>query len=487
MALTATATKTVQDDIIQQLELYDPKVFISSFNRANLHYDVWYKPPDNDPTPAVLKFLKSIYSKRKSRLDKDKTNERIEGVCGIIYCATRAETESITATLRKNHIRAKAYHAGFTPQTRKDILNAWTGTDELSSTNDGNDSHEVIDIVVATISFGMGIDKKSVRFVIHWDLPKSMEGYYQEAGRAGRDGNVSRCILCYSQQDVDRNMFLMKSGADHENNLQTLKSFETLVEYCKNTSICRHKFIVDYFTADMSPNDIQEENLCPEKRCDICRNPKKVLDMINAAKLNQVSLRSSQLEIPTTCTTLFSKEYNMAQQTNQNVRLRDGSIASFATNKRTYDEYSSMNESGGFFNSDSSYNPYPGFQSASRIHSDTVNGPEDGVKDKFSREFYTGKKGIRQYQIDTTTSTYPLQSTHKTIPGCTATIRDRFVTKLKKFITDKIDTLHLSNPIEVEDIENLAIEIEGAVFANNQLLVTYQNAMVSRLRKIKQF
>jgi RecQ family ATP-dependent DNA helicase len=234
LAVTATATKNVKDDIIKQLDLKSPKVFVSSFNRNNLHYEVRLKDPlTNDPTEDVLRFFKTIYMNRKKRMGNSSGGERIEGVCGIIYCSKREDCEKVAKVLQDFGVRAAFYHGGMNQKDRKAVLSAWSDTTETSiaeakTNKDRAKDTDVIDVVVATISFGMGIDKKQVRFVIHWDIPKTMEGYYQESGRAGRDGKTSRCILYYSRNDRDRTLFLIDSASD-EREKQSRYSFEQVI------------------------------------------------------------------------------------------------------------------------------------------------------------------------------------------------------------------------------------------------------------------
>jgi RecQ family ATP-dependent DNA helicase len=223
LAVTATATKNVRDDIIKQLGLSSPKIFVSSFNRPNLFYEVRFKDPlTNDPTEDMLKFLKLVYTNRKKRLQNGESAERVEGVCGIIYCFKREECERVANMLKAHKVRAAFYHGGMSAKDRKAVLSAWTDTTENTVAIDREKNQtpkptDTIDIVVATISFGMGIDKDSVRFVIHWDMPKTLEGYYQESGRAGRDGKISRCILYYSRRDRDRSLhFIDSTSVDKE-------------------------------------------------------------------------------------------------------------------------------------------------------------------------------------------------------------------------------------------------------------------------------
>ncbi|KAJ3034574.1 hypothetical protein HDV00_004937 [Rhizophlyctis rosea] len=293
---------SVREDIIKQLNIASPtlRTFVTSFNRPNLHYEVRLKPPDNDCFPDIASFILQVYDNRRRRLTSlsqtsppssstSQPSERATGVCGIIYCSTRKTCDEIAAQLRRKGVRARAYHAGLSDSTRKKVLDRWTGTDAFT-VDDGapiedEDQMKVIDVVVATISFGMGIDKKDVRFVVHYDMPKTLEGYYQESGRAGRDGNVSRCILYYSLEDRNRTAWFIQNEADQASQKgrqqKGVESFEEIVKYCENDTLCRHLFLVRYFGADEA--DSLREVVCPNKRCDICKNPEKVKRLKRAA------------------------------------------------------------------------------------------------------------------------------------------------------------------------------------------------------------
>ena len=171
IALTATATDKVRTDIVRSLGIEDCAEFKSSFNRPNLYYEVRPKKSDDDTNKQIIKFIKQH-----------------TGKSGIIYCLSRKKVEELAAILQANDIKAAPYHAGLDSETRSK-----TQDDFLM---------EELDIIVATIAFGMGIDKPDVRFVIHYDIPKSLEGYYQETGRAGRDGEEGICVVFYSKKDL---------------------------------------------------------------------------------------------------------------------------------------------------------------------------------------------------------------------------------------------------------------------------------------------
>ncbi|MBO4804814.1 MAG: DNA helicase RecQ [Paludibacteraceae bacterium] len=235
IALTATATPKVQHDIQKNLGMSDATVFRSSFNRPNLYYEVRRKTDDVDKD--IIKYIKSQ-----------------SGKSGIIYCLSRKKVEELAEMLRVNGINALAYHAGMDSSTR--------------SGNQDSFLMERVEVIVATIAFGMGIDKPDVRYVIHYDIPKSLEGYYQETGRAGRDGGEGQCIAFYSSKDLQKLEKFMQGKPVSEQEIGRQLLMET-ASYAE-TSICRRKVLMHYF------GEVYAEDNCGN--CDNCLNPKKQVE-----------------------------------------------------------------------------------------------------------------------------------------------------------------------------------------------------------------
>lgn len=225
-AFTATATPQVKDDIINMLKLDQPQVFVTGFDRENLYYEV-EKPPDK--TDYLVNFLKK-YSQSS----------------GIVYCSTRKTVDSLCDKLTELGYPCTSYHAGLSEKKRLENQEAFI--------------HDQIPIIVATVAFGMGIDKSNIRYVVHYNMPKTLENYYQEAGRAGRDGEAAQCLLLYSPSDIITNKFLIEKGG-HYGRSDDYKKLQEMIDYC-HTGNCLRRYILNYFGETHTPGDCNNCSNC---------------------------------------------------------------------------------------------------------------------------------------------------------------------------------------------------------------------------------
>ena len=280
IALTATATPKVQHDIQKSLGMKDAKVFKSSINRSNLYYEV--KPKTKDVDKDLIKFIRANHGKS-----------------GIIYCLSRKQVEDLAETLNLNGIKARAYHAGMDATVR--------------SANQDDFLLEKVDVIVATIAFGMGIDKPDVRYVIHYDIPKSLEGYYQETGRAGRDGGEGKCIAYYCEEDLKKleKFTQSKNGSEKEIGKQLLAETQMYA----TTTMCRRKVLLHYFG-----EEYVEDNC---GNCDNCLNPKKTVEAkeLLSTVLETVVALGEQEKIDYVIDIILGRETPMIVELNQHEEI----------------------------------------------------------------------------------------------------------------------------------------------------------------------
>ncbi len=288
IALTATATPKVQSDIVKNLGLRDPKIFISSFNRDNLFYEIQPKLQKEATIKHIVKFI--THHKNKS---------------GIIYTLNRKTTEELAAVLMANNIKAVAYHAGLDQKLRA------RRQDEFLN--------EEVQVIVATIAFGMGIDKPDIRFVIHYNIPKSIENYYQETGRAGRDGLEGICVLYYSHKDVSKLEHLMRDKPLSEREVGAQLINET-VAYAES-SVCRRKILLHYFGEDW------ETTNCGS--CDNCKSPKEKIE----ARAEVINALAAIKDLDERFVTDYTINIIMGKLTPQITMYRHESLPSFGIGK----------------------------------------------------------------------------------------------------------------------------------------------------------
>ncbi|XP_024883716.1 ATP-dependent DNA helicase Q5-like isoform X1 [Temnothorax curvispinosus] len=421
VALTATAAKQVKDDIIQSLHMKDPAIFSQPVFRPNLYYDVWFQEMLDKPFVHLRNFILDTLGPSDISIPMHKRN------CGIIYCRKKEATETIAHKLTLAGITTLAYHGSLKAQERNEVQNKWT-TGEVP-------------VIAATCSFGMGVDKGSVRFVVHWTVPQNIAAYYQESGRAGRDGNPAFCRIYFSHEEYGPISFLIKEEISHKNTeLVKLKwqNFEKSVAYCLEAK-CRHAVFSKYF-GDSPP-------LC-KNRCDVCKNK------------DEVQARIAQFE--------------MCQTRSKKPRNNMGSVMQMGYSDD--DEMDAFNESE---------------ESREKIIAAEKRERRELIMEQFAlRRGKSKENEVRRQNMKDAKVAHvrAANSTDKKIKGLTVQIREHFYNELKTALFENYENLHteIDKQLQEENMHDVANSIEYKIFSNSKVPNKYKfdiSKLISSIRK----
>ncbi|XP_011260917.1 ATP-dependent DNA helicase Q5 [Camponotus floridanus] len=420
IALTATAAKQVKDDILQSLHMKDALIFSQPVFRPNLYYDVWFLETLDKPFVHLKNFILDALGPSDNSIPMHKRN------CGIIYCRKKETTEIVAHKLTLAGITTLAYHGSLKAQERNEVQNKWT-TGEVP-------------VITATCSFGMGVDKGSVRFVIHWTVPKNIAAYYQESGRAGRDGNPAFCRVYFSNEEYGPISFLIKEEIAHKNSeLAKIKwqDFEKSVAYCLETK-CRHAVFSKYFGDSPPP--------C-RNRCDICKNKDEVQARI--------------------------AEFEMYQSTTKKFRNNIGSVTQINYNDNENDEF---DESG---------------ESREKI----IAVEKQERKELIMKQFALRRSASKEDKIKRENLEYAkiahvraADSTDKKIKGLTVQVREHFYNELKVALFENYQYSSKNNKQELQekDIHDMTNNIEYEIFSSTKVPNKYKldmSRLISSIRK----
>ncbi|KZC10318.1 ATP-dependent DNA helicase Q5 [Dufourea novaeangliae] len=417
IALTATAAKEVKDDILQCLSMKNPLIFSVPVFRPNLYYDVWFLEALDKPFEHLKDFILKALGSQDASVLKVKKN------CGIIYCRKKETTEVIANKLSKSGIATLAYHAGLKNKERNEVQNKWTSGE--------------VPVIAATCSFGMGVDKGSVRFVVHWTVPQNVAAYYQESGRAGRDGKPAFCRVYFSNEEYGPIAFLIKEEVTQKNTeLVKLrwKNFEKTVSYCLEVK-CRHAVFSKYF-GDRPPP-------C-KNRCDVCENK------------DAVQARISQFEMSHT------KRNN-----------RSSNLDSIALPK--YDD----------LGDECSGQPISREQllAESKRESKELIEKQFAIRRNINKNDEIKKQNLKDARLSHVCAA---ESTDVKIKGLTVQVREHYYIQLKSALTDNYEKMCAEELLQEKDMHNIAYELEYKALSNTKVANKYKfdmSKLISSVRK----
>ncbi|PSN39325.1 hypothetical protein C0J52_23599 [Blattella germanica] len=429
IALTATASAKVVEDIIKQLQLRKPiGTYKKPCYRSNLYYDVVFMNGMLNPFEELKKFIMSL-------LDKEPKDQKAsKRGCGIIYCRTREATEEVANFLTRKGVQTVAYHAGLNPKNRVKVQEDWM---------DG-----VYPVITATVSFGMGVDKGSVRFVIHWGVPQSVAAYYQESGRAGRDGKRSICRIYYSKKERETVNFLLqrdiktaKTPAKKENATITYNSFAKMVEYCEEAK-CRHGVFANYFGDKYPP--------CKEdKNCDVCVNRQSVEQLIE--DFYKHTDRRNTFTLTTDASDLYGEG-----------RIGQRREADDYLSERTRDENSEREQGKKKLQNL--------IQQQFSLRRKSSCQEDNEVSAKFSRVRAAESTGVK-------------------VNGLTVSVRESFLSLLAEVLNKNYAQCHIvdapENSLTPNDIEMCAIDMEYEAFTKNTVVSLYKRTILKMITETK--
>nr|XP_022902939.1 ATP-dependent DNA helicase Q5-like [Onthophagus taurus] len=428
VALTATAGAEVTKDIIYNLKLSkNLKIFKSSSFRENLFYDVFFINILDDPYLHLKQFIeKHLY------FDKEIDVENKKKSCGIIYCRTRDQTEVLSTKLNSLGVKSTVYHAGLNHKNRIECQESWQSG--------------CVQVICATISFGMGVDKASVRFVVHWGVPKDPASYYQESGRAGRDGKNSFCRLYYNRSDRKAVEFLItqelgrsKDKKQRENKAKNaMKSFAKIVEFCESPNECRHKLFAKHFGDDFKR--------CKTK-CDICVDPKKVEKMVELYLTKSIQFNSLPQDI---------------NDMNYDDLYEGGRKAADNYDNNENDERNIYEEKAKKETTELIRKQFQLRRSAQEVSKDTI----DKLFAKNSKVQAAG-------------------STKTKVKGLTIAAREQYFSKITEVLIENYNQCVEEKVLDAIDIEECTKELEYSTFTSVTTLMMYRNASAKLISNIK--